>query len=60
MTAPLIMFNGYPTMTYGNGDKIAAHGCEKSTTNIQFVCDNVIPEGVGVCICTEAIDLFLF
>jgi hypothetical protein len=46
MIAPLKISNGYLTMTYGHGDKISL--CEDLTTTIQFACNDVIPEGVGV------------
>ena len=46
MIQPLTFPNGYLTMIYGHGDKSSL--CDNLTTTIQFVCDNVVPGGVGV------------
>jgi hypothetical protein len=54
MIAPLKISNGYLTMTYGHGDEIQGR-CKNPTTTIQFVCDDVVPEGVGVSQCLNDI-----
>ena len=54
MIAPLKIPNGYLTMTYGHGDEIQGR-CKNPTTTIQFVCDDVVPEGVGVSQCLNDI-----
>jgi hypothetical protein len=41
-------------MTYGHGDEIQGR-CKNPTTTIQFVCDDVVPEGVGVSQCLNDI-----
>ena len=46
MIKPLNISNGYLTMVYGRGD-VFPH-CQNLQTTIQFVCDDVVPEGVGV------------
>ncbi|CAB4017670.1 cation-independent mannose-6-phosphate receptor-like [Paramuricea clavata] len=55
MIAPLKFSNGYLTMTYGHGDEIQGR-CKNPTTTIQFVCDDVVPEGVGVAPVVDGFD----
>ncbi|XP_028412187.1 cation-independent mannose-6-phosphate receptor-like isoform X2 [Dendronephthya gigantea] len=49
MIERLKISDGSLTMTYGNGDKISSCTNKKSPkTTIQFICDDIVPGGVGV------------
>ena len=45
MIERLKISDGSLTMTYGNGDK---YSCGNPKSTIQFICDDVVPGGVGV------------
>ena len=46
MIRPLAISDGFLTMIYGDGD--VSPLCNDLKTTIQFVCDDVVPGGVGV------------
>ncbi|XP_028411568.1 cation-independent mannose-6-phosphate receptor-like [Dendronephthya gigantea] len=49
MIERLKISDGSLTMTYGNGDKLSFCTNQKSPkTTIQFICDDIVPGGVGV------------